>query len=255
MPPHSLQCYYLPWTNCTVRANSDVENISLHAFHRSKKWYGWSKLYEKQLPPAHKVLFRPRPHVISHANTVQTQCQNTSYWTIHIRNSPEKQAELHQKFLPTSDDYFNSLPRGIRHVLIQTANPICYARARALCAMRNLICCATEFPRHVNDIWGGRNKTLVDETGLTGAVNGELGRRGEGLVSLGSSMWNSSGSTPNETMVCIFRKRRSHFDIMASGTTMMDVEVHRRIHFQTSGYFNIIYSHRSKLLQRLMTMF
>lgn len=186
--PYSLQCYYEPWTNCSTKHALDVENISLSRFYRDRRWYGASIRFKKQLPFARAILFRPRPSVSDYVNAVRNECRG-SYWTLHIRSSPEKIKEQRNQILPPVAAYFDKLPSTVPRVLIQTANPLCYTEALALCTNRMLHCCATNFSRHVRDVWGGWNKSLVDESGLTAAVNGELGRHGEGLVSLETSIW------------------------------------------------------------------
>ena len=186
--PYSLQCYYEPWTNCSTKHALDVENISLSRFYRDRRWYGASIRFKKQLPSARAILFRPRPSVSDYVNAVRNECIGP-YWTLHIRSSPEKIKEQRNQILPPVAAYFDKLPSTVPRVLIQTANPLCYTEALALCANRMLHCCATNFSRHVRDVWGGWNKSLVDESGLTAAVNGELGRHGEGLVSLETSIW------------------------------------------------------------------
>jgi len=140
--------------------------------------------------------------VRSHADAVAARCGGGyDFWTVHVRDSPEKLAELNKLRLPGLNAYVQHLPPSATRVLWQTASPSAFAHmtdyAKSHPTMRF---CFTNFSRHTEDVWGGRNASMVDESGITGAVNGELGRRGKGLVSLQSSLWTNFLSMLNPSM-------------------------------------------------------
>ena len=108
---------------------------------------------------------------------------------VHIRMSPEKEKERGR--LPSVEAYLKKIPDNASRILWQTSNPDVFERLSSYSNSHGHVrTCATNFSRHVNDVWGGRDVTRTDESDMTGAVNGELGRRGIGLISLRSSMWN-----------------------------------------------------------------
>ena len=124
--PGTLQCYYLPWTNCSLRHATSVHNTSLAEFYRSGIWHGMaarSQIEHKSLQPeAFKLLFRPRAHVVDLVEKVVAQCGGTNFWTVHYRDSPEKRKERGR--LPSFDKYISKLPSSARRVLWQTSNPL-----------------------------------------------------------------------------------------------------------------------------------
>ena len=203
-PPRTLQCYYRAWTNCSLSHATDVRNVSLRAYHQSRKWYGQHKALAGGItttPPPMQFLFRANHLVKRHADAVAARCGVGGYWTVHVRDSPEKRAELNKKKMPTFGAHMRKVPPSATRILWQTASPAAFAQMTAYAhANPTMRFCATSFSRHDNDVWGGRNSSMVDESGITGAVNGELGRRGQGLVSLKSSMWTRFLSSLNPSM-------------------------------------------------------
>lgn len=191
-PPYTLQCYYKPWTNCSLDDVDDkrIRNASLGAFHASKVWYGMSHTGLAQLP-VRNFLFRPNAKIKHMAREVASRCGAGDFWTVHIRDSPEKVKERGR--LPSASQYFEKIPPHVKRVLWQTSNPKSLGEAVAYAKSHNLRDCYTDFEtRHVHDVWGGRsaNTSLADESGLVGAVNGALGHDfSAGLISLRSSMW------------------------------------------------------------------
>ncbi len=184
----NLQCYYKPWSNCSLSRNSDVKFLSLKAFHKSRRWYGMSLSTLNIQAEGFSILFTPLQHVEEHAQRVIAKCGGSDYWTVHVRISPEKQKE--QRKLPSVERYLSVIPQNASRILWQTSNPVVFARLVNYSKLHKQVqTCATEFSRYINDVWGGRYVTKVDESGLTGAVNGALGRRGIGVISLKSSMW------------------------------------------------------------------
>lgn len=201
-PPRTLQCYYRAWTNCSLSSHAtDVRNVSLRAYHQSREWYGKHKALAGFTPPPIQFLFRANDLVKRHADAVAARCGVGGFWTVHVRDSPEKRAELHKKKMPTFDAYMRKVPPSATRILWQTASPAAFSQMTAYAhANPTVRFCSTSFSRHDNDVWGGRNSSMVDESGITGAVNGELGRRGQGLVSITSSMWTRFLSSLNPSM-------------------------------------------------------
>lgn len=187
-PPYTLQCYYGAWTNCTPTNASRAHHQSLKVFHGSGRWYGMSTSTARLQPAARDLLFAPRPHIRTHVDAVVAQCGGDAFWTVHIRDSPEKRQERGK--LPSVQKYLRQIPKQATRVLWQTSNPLAFRQARTYSRGRNITECYTNFSRHEHDVWGGRDVAYTNEAGITGAVNGELGRRGVGLISLRSSSWN-----------------------------------------------------------------
>ena len=186
--PGTLQCYYLPWTNCSLDDATDVQNLSLASFHRRGRWYGMSASTKDLQPAAFQLLYRPREQILSRVEHIIAQCGGSDYWTVHIRDSPEKRKERGR--LPGFDEYTFRIPNGTKRILWQTSNPNIFEHMLLYSQRHSKIrYCYTSFPRHVRDVWGGRNKSLNDESGLIGVLNGEAGRRGIGCISMSSSMW------------------------------------------------------------------
>lgn len=183
--PGTLQCYYQEWSNCSLSGSRDVKNVSLRLFHQSKRWYGMGHATRNLQPAAHALLFRPRPYVEWIVDQTIERCGGSDYWTVHIRDSPEKRKE--RGSLPPVDAYLKRIPPGAKRILWQTANPHVFNEVVRYSQKQSFHYCHTNFTRHVNDVW--RDPGFEDEVGLTGAVNGELGRRGIGLISLETSMW------------------------------------------------------------------
>ena len=186
--PGTLQCYYHPWTNCSLADAHDVRNMSLRDFWANRKWYGMSMSTASLQPHAFKILFRPRPSVMVHVEWLARQCGGTDYWTVHYRDSPEKRKERGR--LPPFEAYIRQLPSTAKRVLWQTSNPQGFQKMMDYTRTLSLPYCHTNFTRHSNDVWGGRDARYRDESGLTGAVNGEAARRGVGCVSTSTSSWN-----------------------------------------------------------------
>ena len=185
--PGTLQCYYLPWTNCSLAHATDVRNLSLRHFQRGGSWYGMSRSTRMLQPDAFQLLFRPRKTIVYAVERVVAQCGGNDYWTVHVRDSPEKQRERGK--LPSVERYLSGIPHGTKRVLWQTSNPIIFDKLMRYSHNSTFRYCHTNFSRHVHDVWGGRNASANDESGYTGAINGEAGRRGIGCISLGSSAW------------------------------------------------------------------
>lgn len=185
--PGTLQCYYLPWTNCSLSNAFDVQNMSLRAFWASRKWYGMSSSTASLQPHAFEILFRPRALVSRHVEALTRQCGGTDYWTVHYRNSPEKLAE--RRRLPPFEEYVRRIPPTAKRILWQTSDPRGFQRMMEHARTRPLPYCHTNFTRHIHDVWGGRSPLHRDASGMTGAVNGEAARRGVGCVSAAASAW------------------------------------------------------------------
>lgn len=206
-PPYTLQCYYQPWTNCSLDDAKDkrIGNISLSDFYGSKVWYGMDHTGDAQRH-VRNFLFRPTAKIRHMAHQVASRCGGEGFWTVHIRDSPEKSKERGR--LPPASSYFEKIPPHVKSVLWQTSNPKSFGEAVAYAKSHNLRDCYTDFEtRHVNDVWAGRstNTSLIDEAGLVGAVNGALGHDfSAGLISLRSSMWTwflSAGSRNRQVIV------------------------------------------------------
>ena len=204
-PPQTLQCFYQPWTNCSLdQKGADVIHVSLKSYHSSRKWYGKGKTVHTMYPHPAQFFFRPNALVQRHVNAVIAQCGGTDYWTVHVRDSPEKRAEMLKKHLPDLQGYVSRLPQNVKRILWQTANPAAFQAILRYSSQRpGLRFCHTNFSRHTEDVWGGRNASFTYESGLTGAVNGELGHLGTGLISLRSSMWTAFLASLNASMKVI----------------------------------------------------
>jgi len=201
----TLQCFYQPWTNCSLdQKGADVLNVSLNRYHRSRLWYGTNKLTTSMQPHPAQFFFRPNALVQRHVNAVIAQCGGTDYWTVHVRDSPEKRAERPNNHFPDLQGYVSRLPQNVKRILWQTANPAAFQAILRYSSQRpGLRFCYTNFSRHTEDVWGGRNASFTYESGLTGAVNGELGHLGTGLISLQSSMWTNFLASLNASMKVI----------------------------------------------------
>ena len=204
-PPQTLQCFYQPWTNCSLdQQGADIIHVSLKSYHSSRKWYGKGKTVHTMYPTPNRLFFRPNALVQRHVNAVIAQCGGTDYWTVHVRDSPEKRRELHTTHLLALQGYVRRLPQNVTRILWQTANPAAFQAILRYSSQRpGLRFCYTNFSRHTEDVWGGRNASFTDESGLTGAVNGELGHLGTGLISLRSSMWTAFLASLNASMKVI----------------------------------------------------
>ena len=187
-PPGTLQCYYRPWTNCTLSGVQDVKNVSLQTFWRSGKWYGMSKSTASLQARAFNILFQPRKIVTDFVQRLIVQCGGTDFWTVHYRDSPEKKKERGR--LPAFDKYIQKIPTNATRILWQTSNPQGFLKMIEYSKKSDRKYCHTNFTRHINDVWGGRKPNVSDESGITGAVNGEAARRGIGSISYRSSKWN-----------------------------------------------------------------
>ena len=186
--PGTLLCYYRPWSNCSLAAASHVRNLSLALFHRKGVWHGMSASTTDLQPAAFQLLFRPRDEYLLHVERLIAQCGGDDFWTVHVRDSPEKRRERGK--LPSFDKYVARIPNGTKRVLWQTSNPSVFGQMMLFARSSRLPHhCYTNATRHTRDAWGGRNASLNDESALTGVVNGEAARRGSGCISLGSSMW------------------------------------------------------------------
>jgi len=187
--PGTLQCYYLPWTNCSVEngTRTDVKHLSLSKFSSKGTWYGMSKSTKKEQPDAFRLLFRPRPHILAKVEELISVCGGTDYWTVHVRHSPEKIKERGK--LPELSMYVSKIPPDAKRILWQTSNPKIFEKMMRVSRDMSFKYCHTNFSRHIHDVWGGRNDALKDESGLTGAINGEAARRGIGCISFEMSMW------------------------------------------------------------------
>ena len=184
--PGTLQCYYRPWTNCSLEHATSVQNLSLASFHRRGRWYGMSSRTKEEQAHAVQVLFRARAPVLTLASAVVAQCGGANYWTVHLRDSPEKRKE--RGALPPLRAYLSKIPPHAK-ILWQTSNPRLFEEALSFSRAHSVRYCHTNYSRHVNDAWGGRNTSMIDEAGITGAVNGALGRVGVGCISAKSSSW------------------------------------------------------------------
>ena len=204
-PPQTLQCFYQPWTNCSLdQQGADIIHVSLKSYHSSRKWYGKGKTVHTMYPTPNRLFFRPNALVQRHVNAVIAQCGGTDYWTVHVRDSPEKRAERPNNHFPDLQGYVSRLPQNVKRILWQTANPAAFQAILRYSSQRpGLRFCYTNFSRHTEDVWGGRNASFTDESGLTGAVNGELGHLGTGLISLRSSMWTAFLASLNASMKVI----------------------------------------------------
>ena len=187
--PGTLQCYYRPWTNCTLSGVHDVQNMSLKAFWGSRRWYGMSQSTASLQPRAFGILFRPRKIVTEYVHRLFEQCGGRDFWTVYYRNSPEKIKEQGGRLLPAFDRYIQKIPTSAKRILWQTSNPQGFVKMVEFSKNTSREYCHTNFTRHLHDMWGGRNVRFSDESGITGAVNGEAARSGVGCVTTWSSMW------------------------------------------------------------------
>lgn len=185
--PGTLQCYYLPWTNCSVGDAADVKRMSLRRFSRGGSYYGMSRSTHDDQPAAFRLLFRPRPHILLQVDALIAQCGGADLWTVHVRDSPEKIKERGN--LPTLPQYLSKIPPDAKRILWQTSNPRVFRELMGFSRSSSFAYCHTNYSRRLHDVWGGRNTSMTDESGLTGAVNAEAARRGIGCISLRSSMW------------------------------------------------------------------
>jgi len=210
-PPATLECFYQPWTNCSQinrEEGGDVKRMSLRSYWSRGHWFGLKKHMHNMRPDPLQFLFRPNARVQRHVADVVAQCGGRDYWTVFLRDSPEKRAELIQfkqmgpdDKLPGLEQYVRRLPGDVTRILWQTSNPALFEAAINYSKQREgLKYCYTNFSRYANDVWGGNNANLTDESGLTSAVNGELGRLGNGLISLKSSTWTSFLHAGNKRM-------------------------------------------------------
>mmetsp|Transcript_11531 Transcript_11531/g.36554 ORF Transcript_11531/g.36554 Transcript_11531/m.36554 type:complete len:238 (+) Transcript_11531:81-794(+) len=153
-PPQTLQCFYQRWTNCSLnQKGADVIHVSLKSYHRSRKWYGTNKHLKSMQPTPAQFLFRPNALVQRHVNAVIAQCGGTDYWTVHVRDSPEKRAEMHTKHLPDLQGYVRRLPPNVTRILWQTANPAAFQAILRYSSQRpGLRFCYTNFSRHTEDV-------------------------------------------------------------------------------------------------------
>ena len=135
-----------------------------------------------------QVLFRARAAVLTLAGAVVAQCGGADYWTVHLRDSPEKRKERGRGAPPPFRAYTSKVPPHAK-ILWQTSNPKLFEEALNFSRAHGVRYCHTNYSRHVNDAWGGRNSSMIDEAGITGAVNGVLGRVGVGCISPKSSSW------------------------------------------------------------------
>ena len=166
-----------------------MQNMSLKAFWASRRWYGMSKATASLQPRAFEILFRPRKFVINHVRRLIEQCGGRDFWTVYYRNSPEKLKEQGGR-LPEFDRYIRQIPTSAKRILWQTSNPQGFAKMLEFSASSSRQYCHTNFTRHLHDVWGGRNSSFNDESGIIGAVNGEAARNGVGCVTASSSMWS-----------------------------------------------------------------
>jgi len=74
--PYTLQCFYQPWTNCSLEQGTNIISISLAQYHKSRRWWGGRNRKETASlhPPPPQLLFRPNAFVQSHVNGILRQC-------------------------------------------------------------------------------------------------------------------------------------------------------------------------------------
>ena len=204
-PPFTLNCYYRVWSNCSIpyyknvphfsfnhrHKNKNVTKLSLSAFHRrGNEWHGAARYVNRVASEAMSTLFRPNQEFELRAMQVLRNCSFTpgSYWTIFMRDSPEKRAEMRGRHLPALKKYVSNIPTNVTNILWQTSNP--KLLHNALTSNLPYRTCFTNNSRHEKDVWGGRNQSYIDESGVTGVLNHILGRQGGGAILPRASQWS-----------------------------------------------------------------
>ena len=197
----NLQCFYHAWTSCRLPLKNDTQTygkgkshvnhlyMSLQKFHQSGLWYNTKHLWTHNITyPVIEFLFHPRDWVVDLSECVLRQCdfQNLSYYTVHVRDSPEKRAERGKLY--EFKDYTRVIPNAV-NVMWQTANPLMLRRLRHFSKINKLRYCYTDNRRTINDIWGGRDKRAIEEAAIVGVVNAVIGMRSERVISPKNSMW------------------------------------------------------------------
>ena len=204
-PPFTLNCYYRTWSNCSIpsstdirefsfagrKTNGNVTKMSLSTFHkRGNEWYGAAKYVHRISSDAMSVLFRPKQEFELMATQVLRNCsfEPGSYWTVFLRDSPEKRVEMGGRRLPEFKKYVSRIPSNVTSILWQTSNPkLLHIAVNSQLPYRM---CFTNNSRHEKDVWGGRNNSFTDESGITGVLNHILGRQGGGAILPRASQWS-----------------------------------------------------------------
>ena len=212
--PYTMQCFYLPWTHCSVpdeayqhRARGVVVDahrtwvhepvvatsiMRLYVQPTRKLWTG---VPSSAMGAAIRFLFRPRPWVQEIGDCVmrRSQLMPGGFASVHVRDSPEKRAEAKKlgKRLPGFEDYWAITHAAGRHVHLQTANGDVVHKFTSRASLHRMGLGYTVNSRPEHDSWGGKRPGEVMEQSITAAVNAYIGSRACLFFSPAISMWTN----------------------------------------------------------------
>ena len=222
--PHTLGCYYQPWTHCPlplnvsgaskwstrgssfgieerIKRSGPMVRISTAQVHRSTFWYKFhppQALYEA----THELLFTPRPWVRDAADCFMraANLSGGNYVVVHARYSVEKKKERGAK-LPSLKEYLPATQEFLAksnasRVFLQTSTPDAVDLYENWSSTHNWALSYTQNARSSHDLWmtGTGKKAEYTATGertsvVAQAVNAIIAGRSHHFLSPSSSMW------------------------------------------------------------------
>ena len=222
-PPFTHQCFFQPWTHCHPTAQEiagavvpsapkryqlETENVSVVLIKltwvqdETALWMGQKRLAVSGA--TFRLLFQPRSWVVTLAKCVMGEqgLQPRSYFSVHIRESAEKAAEirrLRQGFrMPRLVSYFDPTSAVAKRlqqhkIWVQTASPRALANFSTWAQLKQLAVSYTDNRRSEHDTWGGWSQDAgADMTdSIVAAVNAYIGRQASAVISPANSAWTN----------------------------------------------------------------
>lgn len=215
-PPYTFECFYNPWTHCLAPTAEEITTAavpttakSFRALHEPSllkvklSWVQdtsalWMRAQRPMSDAAMRLLFQPRPWVVSLSKCIMQQqgLQQHEFFTVHFRQSVEKDAEARGRNLDLPDmrshiEMTVALAErlGQRHMFLQTASPSALSNFSRLAQRAKLRLSYTDNPRSEHDTWGGWRQDSPMLTTTVAAVNTYIGSHASTVVSATASAW------------------------------------------------------------------